>query len=234
MWWSFWTEFEGLTQVLEQMNVKGGKWESEQETADFRGSSSLQCGPQQPGAPRKSGNTQWGICPGVSSLDFLEGWWFVEYSWLLSSGESSGRAYTKGWTYPGGCRREHLGATLNVTHVAIIFLTLCHICCPVGWCLFLPVHDVFSVLGTLNTLLVFSKPEVIGLGPDSLQNWNGSIGLRHWKMPGCDRVDHMPSKQLCTFSRSCVHPDSQNYLTFQLILLLERGKKFNLSNNECR
>ena len=55
MWWSFWTEFEGLTQILEQMNVKGGKWESEQETADFRGSSSLQCGPQQPGAPRKSG-----------------------------------------------------------------------------------------------------------------------------------------------------------------------------------
>lgn len=101
---------------------------------------------------------------------FPRGWWFVEDSWLLSSSENSGRAY------PEGCRREHLAATLNVTCVAIIFLTLGHICCPVGWCFFLPVRDVFSVLGTLSTLLVFGKPEVIGLGPDSLQNWNGSIG----------------------------------------------------------
>jgi len=34
------------------MNVKGGKWESEQETADFRVGS----GPGQPGTPRKRGN----------------------------------------------------------------------------------------------------------------------------------------------------------------------------------
>lgn len=119
---------------------------------------------------------------------FPRGWCFVEDSWLLSSSESLGRAYPEEWAYPEWCRREHLAATLNVTRVAIIFLTLGHICCPVGWCFFLPVHDVFSVLGTLSNLLVFGKPEVIGLGPDSLQNWNGSIGLGHWKMPGCDKI----------------------------------------------
>ena len=67
--------------------------------------------------------------------------------------------------------------TLNVTYVPITFLTLGHIYCPVGWWFLLPVHDVFSILGAPGTLLVFGKPEVIGLGLDPLQNWSGSICL---------------------------------------------------------
>ncbi|KAB0375808.1 hypothetical protein FD755_012451 [Muntiacus reevesi] len=63
--------------------------------------------------------------------------------------------------------------------------------------------------------------ELAPLGERDLGNPNALPATPHpLLMPGCDRVDHMSSKQLCTFSRSCVHPDSQNYLTFQLILLL--------------
>ena len=49
IWCSFWLEFEGLSQLLEQMHVKGRKWELEQETASLRVGSTLQ---HRPGAAR--------------------------------------------------------------------------------------------------------------------------------------------------------------------------------------
>lgn len=80
---SFWPEFEGLTPLLEQMNSTGRKWEREQGPVGFSVGSTLQfVDLGQPRALRAALATLFHhgvrICPGISSLDFLEGWWFVE------------------------------------------------------------------------------------------------------------------------------------------------------------
>lgn len=77
---------------------------------------------------------------------------------------------------PRVVQKEHLAATLNVTTMSPSFSLLAtSVVLWVG--VSLPVHDVFSVLGTLSNLLVFGKPEVIGLTP--CRTGDGSIGLGH-------------------------------------------------------